>query len=326
VLTLRRGRVTAVRERHLGLVRLEVDGRPCVAYPRLTGPVALGDDVVVNTQALDLALGSGGFDVLHTNLTRGLGLRADPDAHVVKLPYTPIQAATRHEEEGGDLPSTLGGLPVVGCTLHSQVVPACAGIGRGRRVAYVQVEGGALPVALSDSVRALRRRGLVQVTVAVGACLDGEVACVTAASAFAWAKREGYDAVVCAIGPGIVGTGTALGHGALAVGAALWTAARLDGRPVLAPRVSFADGRERHQGLSHHSRTVLALGGDSLTVAWPAGLDVPPDIPVEVVDVDGWEEACAGLRLETMGRGPEADPWLFASGYAGGRLAARMSP
>jgi hypothetical protein len=326
VLTLRRGRVTAVRERHPGFVRLEVEGRPCVAYPRLTGPVALGDDVVVNAQALDLGLGSGGFDVLHTNLTRGLGLQADRDAHVVKLPYTPIQAATRHAEEGAELPGSLAGFPVVGCTLHSQVVPACAGIGPARRVAYVQVEGGALPVPLSDAVRALRRHGLIDVTVAVGACLDGDVACVTAASAFAWSKREGCDAAVCAIGPGIVGTATALGHGALAVGAALWTAARLDGRPVLAPRVSIADDRERHQGLSHHSRAVLALGGDSLAVAWPAGLDPPPGIPVEVVDVDGWEAACEGLPLETMGRGPDGEPWLFASGYAAGRLAARMLP
>ena len=29
----------------------EVDGVPCVAFPRLTGPVALGDEVIVNTQA-----------------------------------------------------------------------------------------------------------------------------------------------------------------------------------------------------------------------------------------------------------------------------------
>ena len=72
MVTLRRGTVTEIRERHDGLVRLEVDGRPCVAYPRLTGPVALGDDVLVNVQAVELGLGSGGFDVLHANLTRGL--------------------------------------------------------------------------------------------------------------------------------------------------------------------------------------------------------------------------------------------------------------
>src|SRR5947199_5982120 len=99
MLTLRRGRVTAVIERVEGLSRLEVDGVACVAYPRLTGPVALGDEVIVNTQARELGLGSGGFDVLHANLTRGLELEPEPGAHVMTLPYTPLQYAVRHGEE-----------------------------------------------------------------------------------------------------------------------------------------------------------------------------------------------------------------------------------
>src|SRR5918992_1283917 len=103
MLTLRRGRVTAVRERHEGLARIEVDGVPCIAYPRQTGPVALGDDVVVNVQARELELGSGGFDVLYLNLTRGLGLPVDERAHVMKLPYTPLQFAVRHAEEDGEI-------------------------------------------------------------------------------------------------------------------------------------------------------------------------------------------------------------------------------
>src|SRR5437868_934196 len=131
-LSLRRGTVTAIVERHEGLVRCEVDGAPCVAYPRLTGPVALGDDVLVNVQARQLELGSGGFDVLYANMTRGLDLPADPGAHVMKLPYTPVQAAARHAEEDRALPETLAGLPVVCCSLHSQLAPVCAGIAAGR--------------------------------------------------------------------------------------------------------------------------------------------------------------------------------------------------
>src|SRR3989449_11208752 len=100
-LSLRRGTVTAVLERHGGLVRLEVDGTPCVAYPRLTGPVALGDEVIVNVQARELSLGSGGFDILYANLTRGLGLESEPGAHVMTVPYTPLQHAARHVEEDG---------------------------------------------------------------------------------------------------------------------------------------------------------------------------------------------------------------------------------
>jgi hypothetical protein len=122
-LSLRRGTVTGVLERHEGFVRLEVDGVPCVAYPVLTGPVALDDDVVVNVQARELGLGSGGFDVLYLNLTRGLGLAAEPNAHVMKLPYTPLQTAVRHGEEDSEPAQSLDGLPVVCCSLHSQVAP-----------------------------------------------------------------------------------------------------------------------------------------------------------------------------------------------------------
>jgi len=89
-LSLRSGRVTAVVQRAEGVARIEVDGRPCVAFPFLTGPVALGDEVVVNVQARELGLGSGGFDVLHVNLTRGLDLAPEPGAHVMKLQYTPL--------------------------------------------------------------------------------------------------------------------------------------------------------------------------------------------------------------------------------------------
>jgi hypothetical protein len=321
-LSLRRGRVTAVVERHAGLARLEVDGVACVAYPDLTGPVALGDEVVVNTQARDLGLGSGGFDVLHTNLTRGLRLLPEPGAHVMALPYTPLQAARRHAEESeGSSPGTLASLPVVCCTLHSQVAPACAGIGPGRRVAYVQLPGGALPVALSDALRALEQVGLIDVTIAVGACVGGDIACVSAASALTWAAGEKFEAVVCAIGPGIVGTGSRLGHGGLAAADAANAASALGGRPIVAPRVSTVDARERHLGLSHHTLAVLSLCLGEVVVAWPDGLEVPPSVAVETADVSGWREACAGLPLHSMGRDADEDPWFFAAAFAAGRLA-----
>lgn len=326
-LSLRQGRVTAVVRREAGLVRLEVDARPCVAYPRLTGPVSLGDEVIVNTQARELGLGSGGFDILYVNLTRGLGLAPDPGAHVVKLPYTPLQAAVRHVEESGLEQRSLSGMPVICCMLHSQVAPAFAGIGAGGSVAYLQLPGGALPVSLSDTVRSLKRAGLLEVTVAVGACLDGDVACVSPASALVWAAAEGFQIAVCAIGPGIVGTATFLGHGGLAAADAANAASALGGRPILAPRVSFADERERHRGLSHHARAVAELTLGELTVAWPDGLERPAGLAhLESVDVDGWQDACAGLPLESMGRGPADDPWFFAVAFAAGRLAKKLVP
>jgi hypothetical protein len=323
-LSLRRGRVTAVSERAEGLVRLEVDGRACLAYPRLTGPVALDDDVVVNTQAVELGLGSGGFDVLHANLTRGLGLAVERGAHVMKLPYTSLQHAVRHGEEEGEVGEPLAGLPIVCCTLHSQVAPVCAGIGPGQRIAYVQLAGGALPVSLSDTVRTLRTRELVATSVAVGACVDGDVACVNATSALVWCSAHAYQVVVCAVGPGIVGTGSRFGHGSLAVTEAIVSARALGGRLILAARASEADPRERHRGLSHHTLAVLAITG-AVEIAWPAERrdDLPAELrnQAQLVETAGWREACSDLPLAHMGRGPDEDALFFEAAFAAGRLA-----
>jgi len=303
VIGLRRGAVTAIVERAEGLVRLEVDGVACVAYPRLTGPVALGDEVLVNAQARELALGSGGFDVLIANLTRGLGLPPEPGAHVMTLPYTPVQSAVHFAEETDELAEGLGGMPVVLCTVHSQVAPVAAGLA-GKRVAYVQVAGGALPVSLSDTVRVLKARGLVDVAVAVAPCLDGDVQCAGVAGALLWAAHR-YEAVIASVGPGLVGTGSPWGHGALALADVANVARALGGEPILAVRVSERDERERHRGVSHHARAVLALASPTVPEGGGAG----------------WEEACAGLPLSHMGRGGEEEPAFFAAAFAAGRLA-----
>jgi Protein of unknown function (DUF3866) len=324
-LSLRRGRVTEIFERSAGLVRLEVDGVPCVAYPRVTGEVDVGDDVLVNIAARELELGSGGFDILYANLTRGLGLPPEPEAHVMALPYAPGQYAVRHVEEDGPLAEGLAGTPVVCCTVHSQVAPVCAGL-VGARVAYVQVGGGALPVDLSDAVRALRSRGLLETAVAVAPCIGGDARAVTAASALAWAVRRGAQAAVCSVGPGIVGTGTRLGSGAVALVDVVNVAHALGGRPILAPRLSARDERARHRGLSHHTRAVYELARGPVVVAWPAGYEPPAGLDaLDEVDVSGWREACASLPLSFMGRGPDEEPAFFAAAYAAGRVAARTA-
>ena len=308
-LSLRRGTVTAIVEAHAELVRLEVDGVACIAYPRVTGPVEVGDDVVVNVQARELELGSGGFDVLYVNLTHGLELEPEPGAHVMTLPYTPLQCAVPHGEEEA-LAESLAGTPVVCCSLHSQVVPVCAALS-GVEVAYVQVAGGALPVSLSDAVRALRARRLLAFTVAAAPCIDADVQAVNVYSALAYAAAAGADAIVCAIGPGIVGTGTALGHGGLAAAQAVDAVAALGGRPVLAPRVSRGDARARHRGLSHHTQAVLRV------------CLAAPLVPEEL-EPARWRDECAGLPLSHMGRGPDEDPDFFAAAFAAGRLARSL--
>jgi hypothetical protein len=166
-------------------------------------------------------------------------------------------------------------------------------------------------VSLSDAVRTLKERGLVETAVAVGACVDGDVHSVTVASALVWARGAGYEIAVCSIGPGVVGTGSFLGHGGLAAAEAANAASALGGRPLLAVRMSEADQRDRHRGVSHHTEAVLSLCLGEVAVASDE-------------DVEGWREACADLPLSHMGRGPEQDPAFFEAAYAAGVAARHM--
>jgi hypothetical protein len=298
-LSLKRGRVTRITDD----LHCEVDGVACVVYRDVTGELEEGDEVLVNAQARALALGSGGFDVVYANLTRGLELAPDEGAHVMALPYAPGQWAVRHAEEDGDLAETLAGLPVVLCSVHSQVAPARAAL-TGLRVAYVQVAGGALPLELSDTVRSLA----FAARASVAPCFGGDARCVSVASALLWASGRA-DVAICAVGPGIVGTGSRFGHGAVSLAEAANVATALGGVPILATRVSDIDERERHRGTSHHTQAVLELCLGEVLVSSPeAG--------------EGWREACAGLPLSHMGRGPDEDPSHFAAAFAAGRLAA----
>jgi hypothetical protein len=178
-------------------------------------------------------------------------------------------------------------------------------------------------------VRALKERGLVGAAVAAGACFGGDVDCVGVWSALAWTKANGFEVAVCGIGPGVVGTGSPLGHGGMAAADAALAAIGLEGIAVVALRISEADLRERHHGVSHHTLDVLGLDGPAPGVrfAWPEGVDTGDHGIVEsadVVDVSDWREACAGLPLSHMGRGPDDDPAFFAAAFAAGRLARSL--
>jgi hypothetical protein len=142
------------------------------------------------------------------------------------------------------------------------------------------------------------------------------------ASALLWASAERYDVAICAIGPGIVGTGSSFGHGGVSAAEAVNVTAALGGSPVLAVRASEGDERDRHRGVSHHARAVLELCLGQVAIAWPTGWEAPAWLePREEIDVSGWERACEGLPLSHMGRGPKEDPLFFAAAFAAGRLA-----
>jgi Protein of unknown function (DUF3866) len=305
----------------------------------------------VNTTAVELGLGTGGWHVVHWNLARTDWSEKGP-GHIIKARYTSLQTDVGSAEEHFDPEladvESIDGMPVVAAALHSQV-PAVAVAFKDRRpdakLAYVMTDGAALPLALSDLVAELTERQLIDATITCGHAFGGDFEAVSVYSALAVARHViGADAVVVAMGPGIVGTGTRLGFSGIEVGPALDAAAGLEGDPIACLRVSFADERPRHQGVSHHTLTTLRLACRSrVTIPIPAvGGEHEAQIRADlegagltsrhdVVDIDAPDIlgafAAHDLRINSMGRPAEADPVLFQAAAVAGVLAAqRGSP
>jgi hypothetical protein len=329
MLTLRRGRVTAAGDAEGPMQELEVDlggtRRPALGEVGLHGIAQVGDEVVVNTAAVDLELGSGGFDILHANLSRGLGLPGEPGAHVMKLNYSSLQHAVDPVEERTP-PRRLDGAPVAVTFLHGQLAPLAWAFGRaapGARLGFVQTAGGALPAALSDVVRELAERDLLAGHLAAAPAYgapQGDAITTAGALQHGFAALH-WHAAVCGPGPGILGSGTRLGHGGLIALESAHTAAALGCRVVIAPRRSSGDPRVRHRGLSHHTRTMLELALVPFTVAGAAepGLE-KHDWRAAEADLDAYAACC--LPARTMGRSIEEDPEFFAAALAAGAVLA----
>jgi hypothetical protein len=362
VIRWRSGEVSARRREWNGALELEVNVAGtqvrALAYPALTGAPEPGDRVLLNTNALDLGLGTGGYALVIAIPDR---LPPDPvgPGHLVKARYTPMQAcvlgADEQDSEYHDVlreADDLGGMPVVIADLHS-ALPAIlagylagrAGVGAARAprlppIAYVMLDGGALPAWFSRTVAALTQAGWLAGTVTVGQSFGGDLEAVTLHSGLLAARHVlGAELTVVAQGPGNLGTGTRWGFSGVSAGEAVNAVAVLGGRPVASLRVSQADPRERHRGISHHSLT--AYGRVALARADVVVPDLPGEFGAEVaadaaplaarhdlvvVSVDGLAEilrACP-VPLSTMGRGLDGDLAYFLAAAAAGRHAATV--
>jgi uncharacterized protein DUF3866 len=334
--------------------------RAAIADVGLIGRSEPGDELIVNVQALDLGLGSGGFDIVHVNLTRGLDGDGEPGANVMKLNYTSLQHAVRPvEDDAMQLPIDR---PVAVLALHGQLAAVAWSFARqapGSTLGYVQTAGGALPGGHSRTVRVLRERGLLAGHLTAGAAFGGEGEAITTAGALHHGLVTlGWDAAVCGPGPGIVGSSSPLGHGGMAALDSAHAALALGCPTLLVARMSSGDGRSRHRGISHHTLTVLDLLLEPVTVALPAGMRSPvgsdlraglgsvfggrtPGRPALALDVErpvritrhDWRRAAvdlpayaaAGLPARTMGRGITEDPLFFGSALAGGTALAELA-
>jgi Protein of unknown function (DUF3866) len=349
--SFRSGAVATVLETRPGLQRVLVElgtDLPERAYvlTKLTGPVAVGDRVLLNTTAVELGLGTGGWHVVHWNLERTEWHDQGP-GHVLKVRYTSLQtdvgSTEEHEQSLADVTS-IDGMPVVAAALHSQLPAIAVALKLERpdlRVAYVMTDGAGLPIAVSDLVAALTARTLIDVTITSGQAFGGDYEAVSVYSALAIARHvAAADVAIVVMGPGITGTETRLGFSGIELGPILDAVSGLGGVPIACLRASLADRRERHRGVSHHSLTALttacrsrvlvalpAVGGaaearlraDLSEAGIAARHEIVAIVPPDVLDLFARHD----LDVLSMGRPAAVDPILFQSAAAAGTLAAR---
>jgi Protein of unknown function (DUF3866) len=326
-------------------VEVEGERRAAWADTALLGDMREGDEVVVNVEARDLELGSGGFDVVHVNLTRGLRGGSGGSEHVMKLNYTSLQ----HPVEPIELPVPVsrgldgkGGsergqrsIPVLVLPMHGHLAPAVWAATQASlrlKVGYVQAGGGALPGSLSRDVSELRERGLLRGHVTAGPAYGGAQEALSVAGALDAANRSlDWDVAIVGPGPGIIGSETKLGHGGIAALDAAHASLALGLPTILSPRLSATDPRERHRTVSHHTLTVLSMLLAPVTIAAPSG---NPVVTAKLATAAAWRhklrEAPADLNgytaselpARTMGRTLEEDRLFFAAPLAAGRVLA----
>ena len=333
MLKLRRAIVTSVDP-----LEVEIDGngepRRAWADESQVGPCETGDELIVNVEALDLGLGSGGFDLVHVNLTRGLSAAGSATEHVMKLNYTSLQHPVRTIERKAGTERE-DPVPVLAIGLHGHLAPAAWAAGQaaeGRdpgplRIGYIQTGGGALPGSFSRDVSDLLERGLLAGHVTAGPAFGGAEEAITLVGAIDAASSLGWDAVIAGPGPGILGSETAFGHGGMAALDVIHCGLALGAPVLLSPRLSVGDQRPRHQGLSHHSRAVLDLALGPVILPMPEEyLEMAPAgiagmVPVKV-DLDAY--GASGLPRRTMGRDLEEDRPFFAGPLAAGAHLASL--
>ncbi|MDO5044594.1 MAG: DUF3866 family protein [Coriobacteriia bacterium] len=324
--------------------------RPALLYTQLLGMCKPGDKVLVNCTALDLRLGTGGYDfVLAIQNTKENQVLFDNQKldNSMKLRYTPLQSNTALLEDEASFyhellaeADSISGMPVVACELHSQVFLVAQAIKTQKpqaKLAYIYTDQGALLASISKNLRQAQKQKLIDWTITAGQALGGDFEVQNIYTGLLAAKHVlQADLAIIAIGPGISGTATKFGHGGVLVGEYVNATASLGGIPIACLRISEADKRRRHQGVSHHS--LVALSHIALACSHIAIPEIKDEQVKEKVfaqlDESGIlaKHICHefastkpdsfGLEVLSMGRPYSADPVFFEASYAAGYLAA----
>ncbi|MGF9823612.1 DUF3866 family protein [Brevibacillus agri] len=273
------GTVIRIGEKHAGMQVLEVELAACAgeeAGPQKALSFAqedyrIGDTLLLNTTALRLQLGTGGFHLVvgKTGEEASRDVMPSKWGHIMKMRYSPWQLAVDAIEEQAspfhdlfrqpDL--SLDGTPVLIGELHSLLPPAILALKENDpqlRLVYVMPDAASLPIALSRHVQQLSRSGNLTATITTGHAWGGDREAVTIHSGLLAARHvERADVIVCMLGPGVAGTGTSYGFSGVQLAEVIHAVSALGGTPFFIPRISFADQRSRHYGISHHTTAIL---------------------------------------------------------------------
>ncbi|MBS4023096.1 MAG: DUF3866 family protein [Dethiobacter sp.] len=332
------------------LVKLGKDTARAINYVALTGTASPGERVVLNTTAVELGLGSGGYHFVYLNLAK-IERSISGDGHLMKLRYTPSQIRTLSVEEEASPHHlklkeavSLEGLVVIAAELHSMLAPAVVTLKQEKpsaRVVYLMTDGGALPACFSNTIRNLRQSGLLEAVITSGHSFGGDLEAVNVYSGLLAARHVlKADVAVACMGPGVAGTSTAFGFSGIEMGENINRIHALEGSAVALPRLSFSDARARHRGLSHHTltalnRVALAAADLPLPVLPPEQDSILKDqlqsaglcVRHRVVWLDNLSLrhlADSGIDFSTMGRTLYQDEAFYLAAVAAARHAAAM--
>lgn len=253
-------------------------------YNYLVGIGEIGDKVVVNTNALRLSLGTGGYGFV-THIIDKYPQYKTSYGHIIKNRYTPFQIAV----DALDDPKSpyhdvfnkyddIDRMPVIVADLHSALLPICLGIlydAQYRKnkinIVYIMVDSASLPVFFSKTVSQLLNNDIINAVISTEQSFGGTHEVSTIINALIAAKYI-LKADVCIViqGPGNVGTDTKYGFSGIKLSSVIHYVDILNGINVGMLRISSSDKRKRHYGISHHSLTLFdKLINSSVTLPLP---------------------------------------------------------
>ncbi|WNF37918.1 DUF3866 family protein [Bacillaceae bacterium IKA-2] len=250
------------------LLKTTASAQKALLYLAITSRAKKNDEIIVNATSTELKLGTGGMDIVISVLGSLPKQELSPNGHIIKARYLPqqhsVQAVESQESQYHQLfkqtSFSLNEKKILIGELHS-MIPICFwGMDflkkEGKMVVIISDEAS-IPLSLSDHVRALKRDQRF-ITITIGQAFGGTYEAINLPTALQFAtKILNGDVILITLGPGVVGTHTRFGFSGIEQASWANMVGSLGGIPVWIPRLSEADSRERHRGISHHTLTPL---------------------------------------------------------------------